>query len=333
MDHDNQPFESGPSTGEMEGSAATQPAVHSVFFGKGGLRPGWRLLFYLLAFMALLVGLSLMFRGFAGPRRHRVPSPLAELVGECISLIAAIIPALVAARLERLPFGGYGLPKTGAFGKPFWTGALWGISAITILLLVMRGVGVFNFGGLAIHGVRVLKFGLFWAFLFLVVGLFEEFLARGYTQFTLTKIIGFWPAALILSVAFGAVHFPQEYALGDKWAAWSGVLGVVFIAMFFCLTLRRTGTLWFAVGMHAAWDWGESFLYSVPDSGTQTPGHLLRSSFHGQDWLTGGPVGPEASVLVFVVIAALFIVFHFAYPEVKYGRTVQAPATESLSTA
>jgi uncharacterized protein len=78
--------------------------------------------------------------------------------------------------------------------------------------------------------------------------------------------------------------------------------------------LRRTGTLWFAVGMHASWDWGETFLYSVPDSGTIAPGHLLNSSFQGSAWLTGGSVGPEGSVLVFVLIGAMWVVFDRMYP-------------------
>jgi len=73
-----------------------------------------------------------------------------------------------------------------------------------------------------------------------------------------------------------------------------------------------------------AWDWGESYLYSVPDSGALLPGHLLRSNFHGPVWLTGGSVGPEGSCLVFAVIVALWIVFDRVYPQVKYG--VSAPA-------
>jgi hypothetical protein len=43
------------------------------------------------------------------------------------------------------------------------------------------------------------------------------------------------------------------------------------------------------------------------------PGHLLNSSFHGSRWLTGGSVGPEGSVLVFVVIAAAWLLFDRLY--------------------
>jgi len=88
--------------------------------------------------------------------------------------------------------------------------------------------------------------------------------------------------------------------------------------LLFCLIIRRTGNLWFAVGFHAAWDWGETYLYSVPDSGLSVPGQLMKPSFQGKDWLTGGSVGPEGSVFVFVVIAVLALLFHRLYREAKY---------------
>jgi membrane protease YdiL (CAAX protease family) len=158
-----------------------------------------------------------------------------------------------------------------------------------------------------------LKFAVFWGVFFLVVGLFEEFLARGYTQFTLTQGIGFWPSALVLSGFFTFLH------VGNPGETWVGLLAVAAIGLFLCLTLRRTGNLWFAVGFHAAWDWGESYLYSVPDSGGISPGHLLHSSFHGSPWITGGSVGPEGSVLVFAVIALTWAAFDWVYPEGTYG--------------
>jgi hypothetical protein len=46
-------------------------------------------------------------------------------------------------------------------------------------------------------------------------------------------------------------------------------------------------------------------------------GHLLNSSFHGSRWITGGTVGPEGSVLVYIVIALLWVAFDRVYPEVK----------------
>lgn len=228
-------------------------------------------------------------------------------------MVSAILPAFLMARIERRSFGEFGLPAKHAFGRNFWVGAVWGFVSLSVLMLVLRLAGVFSFGSLNLHNGRIYKFGLFYAVFFLITGIFEEFLLRGYSQWVLSKAMNFWPAAALLSVIFGALHG------GNSGEEKVGLLAVVAIGFFFCLTLRRTGTLWWAVGFHMAWDWGESYLYSVPDSGTIVPRHLLNSSLTGPAWLTGGSVGPEGSYLIFALLAALWFLFSRAYPEVRYG--------------
>lgn len=282
--------------------------VHTIFLGPEGLRVPWRFLLY-LAIGAAIVLLLGSVHHFWHPRVQLWES----LIGEAEILIGAVAAAFIMACIEKRSFDAYGLPPRLAFGRLFWIGMVWGIASLTVLMLIMRGAGLFYFGGLAIHGIRIVKFAAFYALFFLLVGLGEEFVARGYTQFTLTRGMGFWPAAILLSAMFGGIH------LFNQGEAWIGILGAAVIGFFFCLTLRRTGNLWFAVGFHASWDWGESYLYSVPDSGGVSPGHLLQSSFHGSHWLTGGSVGPEGSVLLFVIIALTWVAFDRVYPEVKYS--------------
>jgi membrane protease YdiL (CAAX protease family) len=289
---------------------AVQPSyVRTVFLGPDGLRAGWGFAFY----VAMFYPLQFVASRWANSLDLGANGLWSMILEELGVLAAAVIPALVLARVERRPWGGYGLPSRQAFGKLFWIGVTWGFAGVTLLLSTMYGLRVFAVGHLALHGVRIVKFAVFWAAMFLLVGFFEEFLLRGYSQFTLTRAIGFWPSALVLSCMFGLIHLQNG---GEQWP---GLLAAAFIGFFFCLTLRRTGSLWFAVGFHAAWDWGETFFYSVPDSGTLFPGHLLKSSFHGPRWLTGGMVGPEGSVLCFVVIAVVWGAFSKVYPEVRYG--------------
>jgi membrane protease YdiL (CAAX protease family) len=285
-----------------------EPA-QTIFVGPEGLRAGWRFLLYVGMWRVFLVLLRTLVP-YVQPRG--VHGIWQDLIGELEYLASAFLPVLVMGAIEKRSFGDYGLPGRDAFGKAFWVGMAWGILAITVLVVAIGGVGDFSLGGLALHGGRVLKFAAFWGGFFVIVGLFEEFLLRGYTQYTLTQGIGFWPAALLLSTLFAALHF------GNPGETWMGLLAVAVIGLFFCLTLRRTGNLWFAVGFHASWDWGESYLYSVPDSGGMVTGHLMHSSFHGSRWFTGGSVGPEGSVLVFVVIALTWLAFDRAYPDVKY---------------
>lgn len=287
-----------------EFAAASQPSyAHTLFLGPDGLRPGWGFAFYVGMFYPLLVVADRL----ASLHEFGAGGLWGMMLEEFGSLVAALVPAVVLARVERRPWKSYGLPGRLAFGRLFWIGAAWGFAGISVLIFALYGLHAFLFGHIVLHGLRVARFAAFWAVMFLLVGFFEEFLLRGYTQFTLARGIGFWPAALVLSCAFGLIHLRNG---GEQW---NGALAAAFIGLFFCLTLRRTGSLWFAVGFHAAWDWGETFFYSVPDSGMVSPGHLLSSSLRGSDWLSGGSVGPEGSALCFVVVGAIWLAFERIY--------------------
>jgi membrane protease YdiL (CAAX protease family) len=282
--------------------------VRKTIFVGDDLRPVWRLLVYLLMYRGLRYCLF-VFLAYGLPDLSFLWRQTAAELG--VGIIA-LAPALLMSRIEGRALGCYGLPFRNAFGKLFWLGVLWGLASLTVLLVALRGAHAFYFGSIALHGVRVLKFAVFWALFFLIVAFYEEFFTRGYTQFTLTESVGFWPAAILLSLGFGALHLENP---GENWV---GILGAILIGFFFCFTLRRTGNLWFAVGFHASWDWGESYFYSVPDSGGVAPGHLLHSSLQGPRWLTGGSVGPEGSVFLFVLLLLLWLAFDRVYPDVKY---------------
>lgn len=283
--------------------------LRAIFWNERELRAGWRLLVYLLLVMLFTTVGTFLAVALHFPQMSRAAITAASiLTQDGLGIIAAIAAAAIMGMLESRRFGDFGLPRAGAFGAPFWQGAAWGIAMITAVLLLIRSFGGFSFGGLVLRGSAIWSYAALWGFAFIVVGLFEEFLFRGYAQFTLTTGVGFWPAATALSALFGAIHLQNGGE--DK----VGALSVFVIGMFFCLTLRRTGNLWFAVGLHAAFDWGETFLYSVPDSGLLAPGHLLNSSFHGPVWLTGGTVGPEGSVMSFAVVALAAAAFALVYP-------------------
>ena len=292
----------GPPEGPVNGAKA-------IFWNEREFRAGWRLLIYLLFVVLFTLAGSFLATALHFPQITRAGvTATSMLVQECLGLIAALAAAAIMGLLEARPFGGYGLPRAAAFGARFWQGAAWGIAMIAGIIFLIRAFGGFSFGELALRGRELWGYAALWVVVFICVGLFEEFLFRGYAQFTLATGIGFWPAATALSAAFGAVH------LFNRGEGKVGALSVFAIGMFFCLTLRRTGNLWFAVGLHAAFDWGETFLFSVPDSGLVAPGHLLNSSFHGPIWLTGGTVGPEGSVMAFAVVSLAAVLFAIVYP-------------------
>lgn len=265
----------------------------------------------LFIYIALAAGITIGVQWILAPFLDGMRSPYAPrvlAVTEASSFAGVFFAGLAMSRLEGQPFGRYGLPLRGAFGKLFWQGALFGLVEISVVISVIAAFGSYHFGSLAIHGTELLRWAAMWTVMFIVVALYEELAFRGYTQFTLAQAAGFWPAAVLLSVAFGLVH------ITNRGESKLGIAGVMVTGLFWCLTLRRTGNLWFAVGMHASFDFGETFLFSVPDSGGIFPGHLSNATLAGPWWLTGGNTGPEASVCDFVVLLLFFYIFHRLYP-------------------
>ena len=301
--------ESIPPPSPIAPPQGTIRSAKAIFWNEREFRAGWRLLIFLLFVVLLSLAGNFLTMVLHLPRAGRSSiTATSMLVQESVGVIAVFAAAAIMGMLEARTFGGYGLPRRVALGARFWQGALWGIAMIAAIIFLIRAFGGFSFGDLALRGPTLWGYAALWGVAFVFVGLFEEFLFRGYAQFTLATGIGFWPAATALSAAFGAIHLfnPGEGRVG--------ALSVFVIGMFFCLTLRRTGNLWFAVGLHAAFDWGETFLFSVPDSGLVAPGHLLNSSFQGPMWLTGGTVGPEGSVVAFAVVALAAALFAIVYP-------------------
>jgi membrane protease YdiL (CAAX protease family) len=293
----------------------------TIFRGPNGIRAGWRV----LLFLALVVLVTLVFmtpfvvmRALRGGTGAQVSfgagglTPLGLAISEGTLFLIPSIAALIMARIERRKYGQYGLPARSAFGKDFWIGIVIGFSSISVCLLGIFAFHGFRLTGLAIHGSTIASATAAWAATFVIVGLAEEFSFRGYLQFTLTTGMGFWPSAILLSALFGLAHAsnPGESKFG--------LLSVVLFGLLFCLILRRRGNLWWAVGFHAGWDWGQTFFYGVPDSGIAPYHNLFGSTFSGPRWLTGGTVGPEASIFTPIVLVIVAILFTRAYRENKY---------------
>jgi membrane protease YdiL (CAAX protease family) len=278
------------------------PSTISLFRGPSLPFVFLRLCLYVVLVEGISFALQWISR-FALPSASYSSLPNRLMLGESIDLVSALFAAWVMSRLEGRRFGEYGLPGRAAFGKLFWQGALFGLVEISAVLGVIAALGGYRFGQLAIHGGDLWRWAMLWGAVFLAVGFYEEFAFRGYIQFTLAQGVGFWPAAILLSLVFGVMHATNP---GESWV---GLAGVILSGLFWCLTLRRTGSLWFAAGMHASFDFAETFLYSVPDSGMIFPGHLSNATLHGPTWLTGGTAGPEASVFDFLVLGVFFFVF------------------------
>ncbi len=205
---------------------------------------------------------------------------------------------------------------------------------LSLLVLILWKAGFLVIDSRLVFGADILRYGAIWLFGFFLVGLFEEYFLRGYLQYTLSRgltgiyqaifksphsaALGFWTTALLLSTVFGLGHGsnPGESPIGLLSAGLAGLL--------FCFALWRTGSLWWAIGFHTSWDWAQSFLYGVADSGMMVQHHLLATHAVGKPILSGGATGPEGSIFIIVVFALASAVIVLTLPRAHSAGSPQS---------
>jgi uncharacterized protein len=279
--------------------------LRAVFIGPKGLRAGWRLLIFLVMLVAMgAVARTIIIRilipaGFS----HDKFTPASISVPDAFFVCIVALAAWVMSKIEGRKIGQYGLPFKKGLLKHLWLGLWIGFLASSATVLIIYLLHGLQIARPTTRGTTILMWAAAWCGAFLLSAIAEEFLYRGYAQFTLTTGIGFWPAAAVLSALFGFGH------LSNKGENLIGALSVVSFGLLLCLFLRRTGTLWCAVGFHMGYDWSQTFFYGVPNSGFTPSYNLFNVTLKGPVWLTGGTVGPEASVICPLVLAVVAILF------------------------
>ncbi|MBU9276861.1 CPBP family intramembrane glutamic endopeptidase [Burkholderia gladioli] len=258
----------------------------------------WKIFLFIAIFMLIDIGLTIILdHALKKPHDNPTLSPSDALAAGLINLLAVTSATAALAKLERKSLFDYGL--TGAAkAVRFLSGSVIGFVAISVLMLALWKTG---FVQIDRAGRQAWEYAGAWASIFLMAAVFEELLLRGYLQITLARRIGFWRASAVLSVIFGLLHAtsPTENLVG--------MANAIVLGLILCLTLWYTGSLWWAIGFHAAWDWGESAVYGASDSGSVIQHAMFAARPLGSALLSGGSAGPEGSLLILPLMGLLAV--------------------------
>ncbi len=283
-----------------------------VFKGSRGVRAGWRFLLFAL----ILVGVGMAVGNAAqaiAQANHtsgawlNALAPAHMLLAELTTFVPVALATFVMAKLERRTFLAYGFSPSAEAGSLFGEGVVLGIVAPALIAILMMAFGGMQIHGFGLQGAGVIAYPLGWLAVMLLVAFTEEPLFRGYGLYALSRGIGFWPAAVVMTLFFGLAHLgkPGENAVD--------IASVMLLGLFTCFALWKTGSLWLAAGFHFAFDFMQFFVIGTRN-GSQTPqGTLFSVSFPGPTWVNGGPLGTEASYFVFPIIVALFAYVAWRY--------------------
>jgi hypothetical protein len=321
---------------------------HRIFFGPHGLRAGWSLLIAVVLFLSFLFAGNSFLQATHLVRPHilePIPGPLSILLREVTAFLAVALATWIMSKIERRPISVYGM---GGDRKVSYLliGAALGLIAISALVLILFRTGLLVIDRRLLFGSEISRYLLLWIPGFFAIGLFEEYLFRGYLQYTLARglsglarylprslnpqAVGFWIAAFLVSFGFGAVHGSNP---GESPA---GLICAGIASLVFCFSLWRTGSLWWAVGMHATWDYGQSVIFGVADSGALFSHRLLQTHPAGTPLLSGGATGPEGSIYCLIPLILLAVAIHLTQPRTvaeNYAARMPAPRSSSEATS
>jgi membrane protease YdiL (CAAX protease family) len=292
-----------------------------LFVGPDGLRHGWRFLIFaaaiILTFQFVEQPAITFFAAKLRLDENALTAP-AIILRDVFDLMLVLIVTGVAASMERRRIDSYGLPVGEAFGSFFWNGALLGFLTITFVGLGMLLTWGMRVHGVALHGAEMMTSAVLWLIAMLLVGVSEEYLFRGYALQSLWRGAGFWPATLITTALFAGAHLskPHENTID---------IGMIFVlGVLLCVTVKITGSLWWAVGWHAAFDFGQFFIIGTRNGGQVPAGRLFDVTFPGPAWVTGGELGTEASYFMIPAVIATFVYVGFFHRARRENQGVAA---------
>lgn len=265
-------------------------SLSSIFTHDDRLRAGWRILLFFGLFFALAivgqVGASML------------PRDSLPWVGLLFSTAAALAAGLIlTTRLEGRPPGALGFPLHAGAVRESLGGLTVGCVLIALAVVLLLGTGSAHYipdgGGTAEYGEVLLRTFLF----FSIAAAWEEIVFRGYPFQVLVEWAGVWPAVVVSSALFAALHGWNPNV------TWLALANIFLAGVLLALAYLRTRSLWFATALHVGWNWAMASLFDFPVSGLtsfDTPMYDVRP--RGSELWTGGDFGPEAGLVGTIVL-------------------------------
>ena len=242
-----------------------------------------------------------------------------------VSLFSTVITTLFAIlycrHIEQRSFASMGLKKKGML-KNYGLGYLIGIAMIsaTVGLSVMFGGAIFTGFNLGTSTVYILLFFLG----YLVQGMSEEVLVRGYFMVSCANKVHVAAAVIISSAVFASLHLLNP-----------GITVIAFInlmlfGIFAAVYILRTDDLWGACAIHASWNFFQGNVFGISVSGSSVGESVYGTAFlKGRDLISGGSFGIEGGICTTLVMTVGILLV--LYLPQKEKRVLPQDANEVIN--
>lgn len=212
-----------------------------------------------------------------------------------------------------------GFRKEHALGK-YLLGLLSGFLAFSMvvgLAWLMGGLKFTGFRGDFGIGLLIVFGG------FVIQGMSEETLCRGFMMTSTLRDHNFWWAIGINSVLFSVMHCANP-----------GFSLLAFVNLTLCgallsLVALRSGNIWTACAFHSIWNFAQGNFYGLPVSGIDAGNTVFTMSLTGGTLVNGGKFGLEAS-LASTIVMAIWVAALLFVPN-PFAKKQETPETETFA--
>ncbi len=167
-------------------------------------------------------------------------------------------------------------------------GGFWLMTMIVGIAFILGAYTIEGWGTSSDAAFIVLQAGV-------VAGFVEELILRGIVFRFVEELLGSWAALVLSALLFGFLHANNPNA-----SVFSSVAIAIEAGLLLGAAYMFTRNLWLAIGLHAGWNVTQGYIWDVPVSGFAVDG-LVDSARYGNDLLTGGTFGLEASIIALVI--------------------------------
>ena len=131
----------------------------------------------------------------------------------------------------------------------------------------------------------------------------EEVWCRGFLQERIHIHYPFWLAALLNAAIFGALH------LMNPGISKLAVVNLVLTGVAYSFAMKASGSIWFPMGLHTAWNFTQNYLFGLPNSGLVSEISVFKLvAANARDTLIYDNLfGVEGSIPAAVVTAAMLL--------------------------
>lgn len=223
--------------------------------------------------------------------------------------------------IEKRPLSSMGFTKRN-MSSFYAKGIGWSAVLISGAYLICVLMGACHFEGVSVQ--LVPGYVIFYLIGYMIQGLAEEVICRGYLLVSLSRRNSVWYSVILSSGVFMAMHMSNEH-----------VTVLAYINLFLCgllfgLLFVESGSIWKVAALHSGWNFLQGNIFGISVSGTAKSSSVFDSSFaDGWSFMNGGDFGLEGGLAVTIVLAVgIYVVYRRME---RSGMLVKRMQTESMN--